>query len=176
MLDTLTRAGVEAYLQAKAQWSIANDALRWWEPRRSVPVFHSPGEVAAYVARLAYTGDPLGGVADFYANPQRLAAAIENGTARNQPADCDDFAGLAFVALRQIRGVEARIVTLVDAGVKGSHVICVYKHGQTFGAIDTNGLRLLSDLSEATLCRTWSDLYKAEGYTYVLALTTPYPF
>ena len=180
MLNPFQRGGVALYLGAKAGWSLANDHMMMGVPRRPVPSFDTPQAAATYYQGHGnlYTGDPLYGAADLYTHPNRVQAAIEIGPEQQRRTfiDCDDVAGWYLTALRGKPGITARIVTLVDAHLVGSHVICVGLHnGQPFG-LDTNGYRDLPDLTEATLCKVWSDLYASEGYTYVAALDTPYPF
>lgn len=177
MLDLLSRAGAAVYLDNKWKWSWVNNALTWWKPRRAVPRVSHPGDVAAYVATVPYTGDPIGGAADFYIHPERIVAALQAGTANHEPIDCDDFAGLAYVMLRQIPGCVPKVVTLLDeSGKFGHHVVCVYEFNGNKGVIDTNGHTLLPYLSESIICRRFSEIYKSLGYRYFAALDSPYPF
>lgn len=176
MFDFFTRSGVLLYLTHKNGWSWANDWACLWHPRKAAPRVASPAAAWDYLKNVPYTGDPFGGVGDFYTHPERIVAAMAAGTAKSLHIDCDDFALLAFHMTRQIPGCASKVVTLVDSGVKGSHVICVGTfNGQPFG-LDTCGYRALPELSEATLCRVWRDIYAAQGYSYFMAVDTPSPW
>lgn len=181
MPEGITRVAVPAYLVAKAGWSLANDLAQWWAPRSFLPPFASPEALWGYLAaRYTYTGDPFSGAGDFYLSPYRLAAALAQGAeaARRLSVDCDDVAGLAFVACRSMPGASGvRLVTLYDeSGRFGHHVICVgLFQGRPF-ALDTNGFRWLASLDDAELCAEWSRIYTAQGYRYAAAYTSPYPW
>lgn len=182
--DLATRAGAAAFLEAKVAWSLANDVVMSFRPRLALPVVTSPNEAATYVARLPYTGDPrlfgipgTEGAGDFYEHPERISAALEAGTADQERIDCDDFAGIAYLMLRQIPGCKTTVVTILDeSGKFGHHVICTYTFNGAKGVIDTNGHHLLPDLAESTICRLFSDIYVSLGYRYFAALDSPYPF
>ncbi len=161
----------------KAGWSRINDQIMRDAGRRPVPLLLSPEAAAAYLkAHGRYVPDRFNGAFDNYTRPDRTQYAMETGDWGSMPCDCDDWAIWAHEALRQMPGVEPYIVTLRDAGIVGSHVICVYRQGSRYGAIDTNGHRFLTDIGPATLCRVWTNLYAARGYRYVEAAITPYPF
>lgn len=167
----------------KSGWSRVNDAIMRGAARRPVPRFVSPEAVAAYLAaRCEWTGDPLGGVADFNLHPYRLQAAMEQGreAVKRLHVDCDDYATWAYLALLTVPGCEPRIVTLLDGNVKlndwGTHVVCAYTLAGRHGVIDPGGLRMLPDLSESTLCRVFTDAFAHRGYRYVSATHTDYPF
>lgn len=152
-------------------------------PQAPVPTLATPQDVASYVLRLPYTGDPVAGVIDFSNAPTVLAGAIETGAAGRLAIDCDDFAVLAYACLKQIKGCHPQLVTLKDASGKfGHHVICVYFQVRqplgelARGAIDTSGWRALPDATPATLCRVWTELYATRGYHYTEAHPTVYPF
>lgn len=148
----------------------------WPRPRRPVPQFSTPQAAWDYLAaRYTYTGDPLHGVLDFYWHPAVFQAALEAGTAASLPVDCDDVAAWAHVALAQL-GATPQLVALFDAGVRGSHVICVYTWQGAHGAIDTNGVHVLPDLDPATLCAHWERIYAAQGVRYLEAVPVDSPF
>lgn len=176
MFDILSRAGVSWYLTNKNGWSWANDWACWWHARKAVPHVASPSAAWDYLKNVPYTGDPFGGVGDFYTHPERIVAEMAAGTARNMHLDCDDVAVLAHVMTRQIPGCVSRVVTIVDAGVVGSHVLCVGTFNGQPWAIDTNGYRHLPDLTETTLCRVWNDIYASRGYRYFMAVDTASPW
>ncbi len=162
------------YLLNKAFWSKANDALMWWASRKKLPVHEGVMNVWWYIAAHGnpYTGDPLMGVGDFYLHPERLQASLENAT--KNFIDCDEIAGYAHVATRSIPGAKSRVVTLLDAALTGSHVICVGDYNGSKWAIDNNGFRwLLTDTPEF-LCNTWSTIYP--DTKFILAVDSPYPF
>lgn len=171
---------IHLYLDAKAAASRANDwaaSLRGAPRRRALPRFTQARDAWAYWAAhgAPYNGDPLWGLADFYLHPERTQALLEGVPGSGAPVDCDDLAVWACACLRQTEGLRPRIVTLVDAGLVGSHVICVGEgHGPLRWAIDTNGYRELVDLSPAALCEEWGRIYP--GTRYVAAIDTPYPF
>lgn len=168
------------YLAAKSAWSRAWSWLNPSAPRRPVPRFGTPQEVSQYLMDHAvYTGDPGGGAVDFYTPPEVFQAAMEAGkvAAARLSIDCDDYAAYAFAALRQIPGCSPQMYTLIDAGLVGSHVICAfYGPGALVGAIDTNGFHTLPDLLPNTLCKAWTAIYAREGYRYIDAVPTPFPF
>jgi hypothetical protein len=179
MLTPQQRAIAEGYLNYKASWSKANDHLIWGATRSPVPALAPLGAVDVYKTQYGnpYTGDPLRGVVDFYTNPNRLQAALINGTVNRLYIDCDDVAGWYLTAVRQVAGYSAHLLTLIDSRIVGSHVICVYTglDGKC-GGLDTNGHHDLADLTEATICEHWSALYAGNGYHYIGAVTTEYPF
>lgn len=154
-----------------------NDAIKGSEPRRPVPLFSSPEVLGEWMMRhVPYTGDPGGGTLDFYLHPERLMAAIEAGKAHTLSVDCDDHACLAFEALR-LMGARPLLFTLIDGSGKfGHHVICGYGTPEGFGAIDTNGWRPLPNLTPSTLCEEWNRIYAPNGFRYVEAVPTQYPF
>lgn len=180
MLKPEALAAVTAFLNAKAEWSRANDALMFWAPRRAVPAFKSPQAMVQYymVDRgNPYTGDPLYGALDHYLHPERLAHGLEAGPSfiKGMWIDCDDVAGF-YHAVSRKSGWQSQVITLVDQGLKGSHVICVGTfEGRAWGA-DTNGFRWLAGLGEEHLCQVWTDLYRGVGYRYLGAIATPYPW
>lgn len=181
MLTPQQRATALAYLDLKRDWSVANDRFLLGVPRAPVPQFNGPAAAAAYYQHQKgnpYTGDPIWGVLDFYTDPRRLQAALNAGpdAVRRLFIDCDDVAGWYLAALRQMPGYQAHIMTLIDERIVGSHVICVYQGPGGCGALDTNGHRALPNLDEATLCEVWSSIYAGNGYHYIGALATPYPF
>lgn len=172
---------VQVYNALKSGWSRLNDVLMAGAPRRPVPKFGSPEQVAAYLmSHVKYTGDQWGGAGDNYVNPERFQYSMETGDWSRIQTDCDDYATWAYVALKQIPGVTPRIFTLVDAGVKFSHVICVYseknQYGTQYGAIDTNGHRPLINIEPSTLCKVWNGIYGSQGANYISATETTYPF
>lgn len=170
---------IRTYLAAKAAASRANDwaaSLRQ-APRRPLPRFVAPREAWSYweAHGAPYSGDPLWGLADFYLHPQRTQALLEGVPGAAAPVDCDDLAVWAAYCLRQTDGIRPRIVTLVDAALVGSHVICVGEGpGRLRWAIDTNGYSELPDLEPATLLEEWGRIYPDTAY--VAAIETPYPF
>jgi hypothetical protein len=188
MLLAPVRAATAGYLTAKAGWSLANDAAVLWDDRRPVPRFNSPEEIDAYAyERSTYRLDPLWGLGDFYTSPYRAQADMERGIKGRLYFDCDDLAGWAYKALIQLPGCTAKVITLADAKVSGSHVIAVYSLGGVVGAIDTNRHRRLSPLHgtdpfanwerlEKVLTSEWSAIYEPLGYRYVFAADSPYPF
>lgn len=170
---------VNLYNALKAWWSAVNNGLKLGAPRAPVSAFATPAEVGAYLmAHAAYTGDPLGGAADFFLHPERLQAAMNEGpeALKRLSIDCDDYATWAYAALSKVPGCEPRIYTLLDTGLVGSHVVCAYTWRFRCGVIDTNGHRELPDLSERTLCDVFTAIYRTRGYRYVSATVTPYPF
>lgn len=166
---------------AKALWSRVNDWIKRGEPRAPVPHFQNPTDVAAYLSTHgAYTGDPLGGAADFYLHPERLHAAMLEGpeAVKRLSVDCDDLASLAFLMLSKVPECSPQLYTLEDtSGNWGHHVVCAYTwKGDVYGVIDTNGhARMLSAKPEA-LCVHFTGIYKRLGYVYGAAVPTPYPF
>lgn len=178
----LTREQLAYYLERKAEWSKQIDEAASHAgkaPRRDAPHFATPQEAWNYIQAHGnpYTGDPLWGVGDYYLSPSRLVAALETDLAaiNRLHIDCDDIAGLAYVMLRD--ATDARLVTLYDAGLVGSHVIAIFKTPDgKFWAIDTCGLRELPDVDEETLCREWRLIYSERGYNYTMAVDSPYPF
>jgi hypothetical protein len=181
MLTPVQREIALLYLESKAGWSASNDRFLAGAPRAAVPKFATPQDAVHYYKDThgnPYTGDPLYGALDFYTAPGRLAYALEAGpeAMKHLWIDCDDVAGFYLAACRQIPGCVARIVTLIDSGIKGSHVICVGTlDGHTFG-MDTNGYHALADDHEDTLCAHWTAIYTVWGYHYIGALDSPYPF
>lgn len=176
----LTRDNVQLFLQRKAEWSQAIDQLAGPQaPRLQVPIISTPAEAWAFIQDHGnpYTGDPVFGLGDYYLAPTRLVAGMKQGLAaiNRLHIDCDDIAGLAFVMLRDL--CQAKLVTLVDPWIVGSHVLATAKtaDGRCW-AIDTNGCRELADLSEPTLCQTWRAIYESRGYDYTMAIESPYPF
>lgn len=174
---------VELYNTLKTGWSWANDRFLWGRDRRPVPTFDSPEAASAYLMTHAdYTGDGPNGVLDFYLHPERLQAAMEQGheAVKRLMVDCDDYATWAYAALRQVPGCTPLMYTLLDAGMRFNHCICVYArdtaHGRQYGAIDTNGHRPLANIEPATLCKVWTGLYGSQGANYLSATPTGYPF
>lgn len=185
---------VAAYSFLKAGWSLANDLIvraLGLASYRPVPRYPTPEAAAAYLlAHAIYTGDPANGAVDFSIPAERLQDAMERGpdAFKRLHVDCDDFATWAVKALA-LMGYDARLITLrcrLGIGPEnwGHHVIAVATgQGRTVG-IDTNGFRELPDNQPATLCRVWSDLYKAvrlpdgriASYVYVEAVETANPF
>ena len=160
----------------KSLWSRVNDQVMRGAGRRPVPALASPEAVGAYLMTHGrYTGDLAGGALDNWTHPERFQCAMETGDWR-LPIDCDDFSAWAYVALLKVPGCEPQIMTLLDAGVVGSHVVCVYRQGEHFGVIDTNGHRSLPSRDATTLCQTFTALYASRGYRYVSATPTPFPF
>ena len=172
---------VGAYNFLKAGWSRLNDWLMAGTPRSPIPRFVSPEDVATYLMTHGkYTGDQWGGAGDNYVHPERFAYSMGTGDYSRIQTDCDDYATFAYAALRLIPGVTPLMFTLFDAGVRFSHVICVYTedtpHGRLYGAIDTNGHRRLPNIEPATLCKVWGDIYGPQGANYIDATPTAYPF
>lgn len=171
---------IKAYLDAKAAASRANDwaaGLRGAARTLDLPRFAKPEDAAVYwhTHGAPYTGDPLWGALDFYVHPTRYQAILEGRPGSAAPVDCDDLAVWSFACLRQTEGLTPRVVTLVDAGITKSHVICVGKgHGPQYWAIDTNGFRFLHNWSAPTLLEEWGLIYPDTAY--VAAVDTPYPF
>lgn len=165
---------------AKNTWSRVNDWLMGGAPRRPIQVFASPAEAAAYLQQHgAYTGDPLGGVADFVLSPDRLQAAMEAGpeALSRLSIDCDDWSAWAFAALRQIPDCKPQLYTLWDdSGRFGHHVVCGYTWRGGAGVIDTNGHRRLVALTPEQLCVTFTSIYTSRGYHYTAARPHDYPF
>lgn len=166
--------------QAKAAWSRLNDWIKRGEKRAPIPRLASPAEVGAYLqAHGAYTGDPLGGAADFVLHPERLQAAMNDGPAAlaRISIDCDDWAAYACAALRLIPGCYPQLYTLWDdSGRFGHHVVCGYTWNGAAGVIDTNGHRRLKALNQEQLCVTLTEIYKRLGYIYTGAVPHDYPF
>lgn len=168
-------------LLARAWLPVKAHISRWIarrSPRSPLPAFRSPGELAAYMRqRLEYVADPLGGALDYYTHPETVQHQIEHGGWHSQ--DCDDHAVYAYLALSRMPGIRPRLVTLVDARITMSHVVCAFRtEGGGFGVIDTNGLRFWAatikpEDEDRLLVERFGGLYRC---TYVAALTTPYPF
>lgn len=172
---------VQFYNTLKAGWSRLNDFLMAGAPRRPVPKLVSPVSVGDYLlVHGKYTGDQWGGAGDNWVNPERFQYSMETGDWSRIQTDCDDYASWAYVALRQIPGVTPIIFTLVDSGLKFSHVICCYSQetpsGKQYGAIDTNGHRPLINIEPGTLCKVWNGIYGPQGANYISATETSYPF
>jgi len=167
---------VNIFNTLKSGWSRVNDWVKRYDGRRPIPTLDSPETVGLYlILHAKYTGDLLGGAMDNYTHPERFQYAMETQT-WNLPIDCDDYAIWAYQALLRIPGCEPTIVTLLDQGVVGSHVVCIYRTSKQCGVIDTNGHRLLTGRDPATICQTFTEIYAARGYRYVSATVTPYPF
>lgn len=172
MIDFL----VQPYSQAKSAWSWLNDKFKA-APRADLPRFDTPEALGRWMLEnIRYTGDPGGGVFDFYTDPRRLAAAALNPALwASTPCDCDDFAIFACEAAKKIPGTTMGVVTLVGSNVSMIHVIaCGWHNGRAFG-IDTNGFRWLVNLDEATIVREWNEVYKAQRPGYFAARWTPIP-
>ena len=175
---------IQAYNLLKNLFSVIIDGVYGGVPRRPVPVFSGPMAANTYLQiNCKYTGDPGKGIIDYSTNPEVLQAAMEAGAKGNKDAafanmhiDCDDYAAWAYAACHKIPGCLGNIYTLLDSGLVGSHVIFVgfYKGG--YFAIDTNGYRVLPDNTETTICRVWSTIYAGNGYKYIQAVITPFPF
>lgn len=149
------------------------------QPQAPVPTFESPAAANAYLqAHCVYTGDPVGGAIDFVNAPTRLQAAMEQGpdAVKAMAVDCDDYGAWSFVALRNL-GATPTLYTLKDASGKfGHHVVCAYTWKGEQGVIDTNGHHILPDTTPATLCATFTDVYRLRGYRYTEAVVTACPF
>ena len=171
---------IELFNHFKSLWSRANDWIKRGEPRAPVPTLTTPQAVADYIGRsFVYTGDPLGGAADFYLHPERLHYAMIQGPeyVKRLAVDCDDLASLAYLMLSKVSGCTPALYTLEDgSGNWGHHVVCVYDWYGATGVIDTNGHRRILNLTPERLCATFTDIYRSRGYKYVAALPTPYPF
>lgn len=163
----------------KSAWSRVNDAIKAPEPRAPIPSFPTPENAATYLlAHSRYTGDPMGGAADFYLHPNRLQAAMNAGPEAivRLAVDCDDYATWAHQALLTIPECAPQLFTLQDGNGWGHHVVCAYRWRTRCGVIDTNGHRILPDLRPETICSVFTALYASRGYRYVAAVPTPYPF
>lgn len=153
----------------------------FWLPRRPIGPFATPLEAWQYLeARYTFTGDKLFGLkVDFYMDPLKFQYMLEQGKAfaAKFPIDCDDVASWSFIALSTVPGCKPQVKVLYDAPpfFRGCHCICVYELDGTFGSIDTNGHHTLPDLSDATLCKTWSDIYYTQGFRYQEAVTVNSP-
>lgn len=154
------------------------------QPYALVPTFETPAQAAAYLApRFIYTGDPLRGAVDFTVNPGTLQGAMEQGpdAVKRLSLDCDDVGAWAFVAIRNMGGVPT-LYTLKDGSGKfGHHVVTAYAWKRPTGeleqgAIDTNGHRVLPDVSPAALCAEFTRVYARLGYRYTDALPTACPW
>lgn len=166
---------------AKSAWSRFNDWIKRGEKRAPVPALTSPQAVADYIGhRFIYTGDPLGGAADFWLHPERLHAAMLEGpeAVRRLSVDCDDLASLAYLMLSKVPECHPTLYTLEDTSGKwGHHVVCAYTwRGDVHGVIDTNGLTRLLSPSPQHLCTVFTAIYRSRGYEYTSAVPTPYPF
>jgi hypothetical protein len=110
----------------------------------------------------------------------RLMAALIAGPASVARLfiDCDDVALLYASMVRQVAGYTVNILTLIDSGIAGSHVICTYTAPNgSCGALDTNGHHVLANLDEQTICDHWTAIYGPPfGYKYIGVLVTPDPF
>lgn len=165
----------------KTAWSRVNDAIMRGSNRVPLPCFNSPAEASAYLmAHAVYTGDPLGGAADFFLHPERLQAAMQQGESyvRRLSVDCDDWGSWAYAALALIPDCHPQLYTLEDSsGQWGHHVVCAYTwRGDQHGVIDTNGHARLLDRTQEQLCRRFTGVYKSRGYIFTAAVATPYPF
>lgn len=168
---------VSLWNNLKAGWSRVNDWLMRYHGRHPVRSFVSPEAIGSYLLLNAkYKGDLIGGALDNYTHPERFQYAMDTGDYGSMPIDCDDYAAYAYKALQTIPGCEPQMMTLLDQGLVGSHVVCVYRLGNQFGVIDTNGHRTLPSRDAATLCQTFTDIYASRGYRYVSATPTTYPF
>lgn len=176
---------VPMYLLAKATWSVLNDAMVVWAQR--LPVESRSPEACNGMLKAAapldkphwptpWKPDPVVGIGDFYNNPNRVEWALRQpdpraGAASLPSNDCDDTAAWAYVATRRWGGGGSRLMSLVDATVSKSHVICVGRRANgSWWAIDTNGLTELPDGDPATLCAIWGKMY---GVNYVAAHDSP---
>lgn len=165
----------------KSAWSRVNDWIKRGSPRVPVPPLTTPQAVADYIgARFIYTGDPLGGAADFYLHPERLHAAMLEGPAavKRLSVDCDDLASLAYLMLSKVPDCSPQLYTLEDSSGKwGHHVVCAYTwRGDVHGVLDTNGIARLLSPGPDELCRHFTGIYRSLGYTYTAAVPTRYPF
>lgn len=129
--------------------------------------------------QLRYISDPFGGLFDYYTHPRTIQYAIDhNYSAFPYGCDCDDFAVYAYALLKRIEGCYPRLVTLVDRGIKYSHVVCVFRHEGWSFSVDTNGVKLLGhnltrEVEGDTLINFFNEVYPAN---YIAALDTDYPF
>lgn len=172
-----SKGRVRAYLAAKEGWS---RAFAWLDgsKRNPLPPFGDHEELATYMeTRLRYVPDPLGGAIDFYTHPERTQWELDN----SWPRDCDDYASYAFLALSRLPGYEPRMVTVVDRGLKWSHVICLFRQGHRAFVLDTNGLNELrpgmsptQDLDQAK--DLMQEFYGPSGARYGLMVPHRYPF
>jgi hypothetical protein len=169
---------VKGFNWLKLCWSAVISACFRLE-RRAIGPFASPVEVWQYLERhYTYTGDKLLGMnVDFYMDPFKFQTAMELGKAKDLPIDCDDVASWAYHALLTVPNCKPRVMVLHDAPpYDGCHCICVFELDGKYGAIDTNGLSTLPDLSEATICAHWKALYAASHYEYHTATVVTCPW
>jgi len=167
---------IKSYLALKAQvsrWVACFDC----DKRSRLPMFTSHLELADYMANnFRYVPDPAGGALDFYTHPERTQYEIE-AHSHAWPCDCDDYAVYAYQALTQMPGYTPQILTLVDAGIKWSHVICLFHHGPEVWILDTNGLNsyigaLGGILSVGTSNVSGSEKLQVSGNAYVSGAIT----
>lgn len=197
---------IENYLAFKAFLSNINDGFVGWgmragfieerTPKEAAELLWSRGEVLPDGRQYPtpYTGDPVGGAIDFYTNPLRLERAlrISKEEVKKLRIDCDDIAIWSAVTTRKSRVVDFSIVvTLVDQGLVGSHVVCIgrYKNGDYF-RLDTAGLanipynefiynsdpKAFVEINQGKICKIWEELYAERGFKYIDAVYTPDPF
>lgn len=150
--------------------------------RVPLPVFRTPQGIAGYMAeRFIYRPDPLSGALDYYTHPETIEWMLGHSPDDwRYSCDCDDFAVYAYLALSRLPGVVPRLVTLVDLGIRWSHVVTAFRdQGGSFGVIDTNGLHYfpacpLPALEDQALLQRFGAIYPEARY--VAAVTTRYPF
>lgn len=131
---------VSTYQFAKNIWST------WFggPQRAALPTLTNVEQVNEVVQKLKYTGDPWNGIGDFTHTPEHLYWCVLESTRdpnfRWPSIDCDDYAELARGLCRKM-GIRAERWILVDVkSMVWTHVICMFRLGQKYGTIDTNGL------------------------------------
>ena len=169
-----------AFVKPVNTW-LYNAVKRW--PRSTVKKVLTP-EAAEHYYKVEcgnpYAPDPLFSVFDCYTPPECLQWALENGgpLAVGMAADCDDASLLYLKMLEDSPLVsDLQLVTIIDSGIRGCHVIAARGRyqGRVF-VLDTNGLAYLPDDTEETLCTHFTALYSRQGYNYIAAVPTRYPF
>jgi len=146
---------------------------------RDLNTFVTYKDLAIFMSkRLQYVADPLGGAVDYYTHPKYIQYLAETNYKGNVVScDCDDYAVFGYAVLH-LMGYDPKIYTLLDGGIKWSHVICVFEdENNDFYSLDTNGLNLLGknieNLEQAVLKFFGEVYYPAR---YIKAIETPYPF
>lgn len=135
--------------------------------RALLPRAHTVGDAAFWLARLRYTGDPLGGAVDFYQHPEYVMHQLE----RSVFVDCDDF-GLFAYAILKGGGFDPRLLCLIDRGITWTHVVCVVVVDGQVWTLDTNGL--IPHVSEAAILYDFQALYPKAKYTHTEVIPPPW--
>lgn len=99
-----------------------------------------PAIAAAIKQRIAYGYDPLKGLIDHVTSPT-VTWARGRG-------DCDDFAYLS-AALLNLAGLDCWIVNYLARNIVDSHVVCLYRDGDGYAALDQGYLSKRCESLEA---------------------------